>query len=75
MIYEIHRDIDHTVRKRFENELIRMDALYLSEFHHHMSEDVQEAHNSVPQPAVGQRLLVTSAGTLTDIECDNMSVL
>lgn len=33
-----------------------------------MSKDVQEAHNSIPQPAVGQRLLVTGTGTLTDTE-------
>lgn len=42
------------------------DVSHLSKFHHHMSEDVQEAHNSVPQPAVGQRLLVPSTRTLTD---------
>lgn len=44
------------------------DASYLSKLHHHMSKDVQEANNSVPQPAVGQRLLVTSAGTLTETQ-------
>lgn len=41
---------------------------YLSKFHHHVSKDVEEAHNSIPQPAVGQRLLVTSTGTLTDTD-------
>lgn len=37
---------------------------YLSKFHHHMSKDMQKAHNSIPQSAVGQRLLVPSAGAL-----------
>lgn len=45
---------------------IEKDLSYLSKFHHHVSEDVQEADHSVPQPAVGQRLLVPSAGTLRD---------
>lgn len=45
---------------------IYQDVSYLSKFHHHVSKDVQEAHNCVPQSAVRQRLLVTSAGTLTD---------
>lgn len=47
---------------------INLDVSYLSKFHHHMSKDVEEAHNCIPQPAVGQRLLVASAGTLTDTE-------
>lgn len=41
------------------------DSSYLSKFHHHVSEDVEETDNSVPQPAVGQRLLVAGARTLT----------
>ena len=42
------------------------DPSHLSKFHHHMSKDVQETHNSIPQPAVSQRLLVTRAWTLKD---------
>lgn len=45
---------------------IYLEVSYLSEFHHHVSKDVKETHNGVPQPAVGQRLLVTSTWTLTD---------
>lgn len=41
------------------------DSSHLSKFHHHVSEDVEETDNSVPQPAVGQRLLVAGARTLT----------
>lgn len=40
-------------------------ASYLSQFHHHVSEDMEETNNCIPQPAVGQRLLVACAWTLT----------
>lgn len=33
-----------------------------------MRKDVQKANNGIPQPAVSQRLLVTSTRTLTDTE-------
>lgn len=43
-----------------------MDKVFshLSQFHHHVSEDVQETHNGVPQSAVSQRLLVPGARPL-----------
>lgn len=37
---------------------------YLCQLHHHVGKDMEEADNSVPQPAVGQRLLVARAGAL-----------
>lgn len=43
---------------------IQMTGAYLSQFHHHVSKDVEEAHDGIPQPAVGQGLLVARAWAL-----------
>ena len=37
---------------------------YLRQLHLHVGEHVEEAHDGVPEPAVGQALLVAGAGAL-----------
>lgn len=37
---------------------------YLCQLHHHVGKDMKKANNSIPQPAVGQGLLVAIAWTL-----------
>lgn len=41
----------------------------LSELHHHVGKHVQESHDSVPQAAVRQALLVPGAGALGAERC------
>lgn len=51
----------------FPLHFTRMETVHLShlsQLHHHVSKHVQKAHDSVPQSAVSQGLLVASAGTL-----------
>lgn len=43
------------------NEIV---CAYLRQLHHHVGKDMKEPNNSIPQPAVGQGLLVASAWTL-----------
>lgn len=44
-------------------------SAYLRQLHHHVGEDVQEPHDGVPQPAVGQGLLVARARALPRKRC------
>lgn len=41
-----------------------MVCVYLCQLHHHMCKDMKEPNNSIPEPAVGQRLLVSCARAL-----------
>lgn len=54
----------HSVYPESKLELVELYA-YLCQLHHHVSKNMKEPHNSVPQSAVGQGLLVASAWTLT----------
>lgn len=54
----------HSTPAYFSLEGMINSCAYLCQFHHHVGEDMEEANNSIPQPAVGQRLLVARAGAL-----------
>lgn len=43
---------------------VEVGSLYLCQLHHHVGKDVEEAHHCIPQPAVGQGLLVACTRTL-----------
>lgn len=51
-------------------EIKHIVKFYLREFHLHVSKDMKESHNSIPQATVSQTFLIPSTGSLEENSFD-----